>query len=89
MYTAVISIDKNWLNMLEVNDALRSCSQHSASSKVHMFKPCFIACSVYGVCGFLFNDFGDNFLVEDADGEIAKEVYLYNLSIYRISLKIF
>jgi hypothetical protein len=36
--------------------------------------PKVISCGVQGVCGYVMDDFGDKFQVEDADGELQKEV---------------
>jgi len=33
-----------------------------------------VAASVRGSCGFVFNDFHSEFVVEDVDGELYKEV---------------
>jgi molybdopterin/thiamine biosynthesis adenylyltransferase len=35
-----------------------------------------VACAVYGVTGFVFNDLLDTFIVEDVEGETYKEVDL-------------
>lgn len=34
----------------------------------------FITCDVRGVCGYVIDDFLDEFVVEDADGDPPKEV---------------
>lgn len=36
----------------------------------------FIMCGCYGLMGYLFNDFGENFVVNDIDGEISEPIIL-------------
>lgn len=38
----------------------------------HKFSIPFVMCGCYGLMGYLFNDFGDKFVVNDLDGEISE-----------------
>jgi hypothetical protein len=40
-----------------------------------------VGCNVRGLCGYVCDDFLDNFEVEDADGELSREV-LYSTVLY-------
>ena len=40
-----------------------------------------ILCDVYGAAGRIINDFGDEFIVNDKDGEEAKEIMIKNVTI--------
>jgi molybdopterin/thiamine biosynthesis adenylyltransferase len=44
----------------------------------------FVALRIHGNCGFLFNDFLEEFIVDDIDGEIDKEVTFRNPYIFGI-----
>jgi ubiquitin-activating enzyme E1 len=42
----------------------------------------FVAARVFNSCGFVFNDFGDNFEISDVDGESYKEVSFIIATVY-------
>lgn len=42
----------------------------------------FVAARVFNSCGFVFNDFGDNFEISDVDGESYKEVSFIVATVY-------
>ena len=47
----------------------------------------FIMCGTYGLVGFLFNDFGENFTVSDVDGEVSEQLILENIDGKNIKFK--
>jgi ubiquitin-activating enzyme E1 len=45
----------------------------------HKFNIPFIMCGTYGLTGYTFNDFGENFTINDIDGEISESLILENI----------
>ena len=70
-YSLVVLVDKDFCTACDIDTRCRQQQTSAENTKVVM-------CGVQGVCGYLLNDFRENFLVEDASGEVSKEVY-YNL----------
>lgn len=54
---------------------------------VHKLNIPFIMCGTYGLMGYLFNDFGDNFTITDIDGEIPELLILDNIDGKNIKFK--
>ncbi len=45
----------------------------------HKFNIPFIMCGTYGLMGYTFNDFGDNFVINDIDGETSELLILESI----------
>lgn len=45
----------------------------------HKFNIPFIMCGTYGLVGYVFNDFGDNFTINDIDGETSESLILESI----------
>ena len=61
-FSSVVCCDCDW-DRLKALDAL--CRRSSVP---------LVSASVRGSCGYVFNDFHSDFVVEDVDGELYKEV---------------
>lgn len=61
-FSSVVCCDCDW-DQLKALDAL--CRRSTAP---------LVSAGVRGSCGYVFNDFHSNFVVEDVDGELYKEV---------------
>ena len=47
----------------------------------------FILCGCYGLSGYIFNDFGDNFVVSDIDGEVYENLLINTIEDNKIIFK--
>lgn len=47
----------------------------------------FILCGCYGLTGYLFNDFGENFVVSDVDGEVYENLIINTIEEKKITFK--
>jgi len=45
----------------------------------HKFNIPFIMCGTYGLVGYMFNDFGENFVINDIDGETSEPLILESI----------
>lgn len=64
MYNVVILTNSNKTDSININNI------------THELNIPFIMCGSYGLTGYLFNDFGNNFIVEDIDGETPELLIL-------------
>ena len=69
-YAIIVLVDIDFNTTSEIDSKARSLRPTT---------PKIVACGVQGVCGFVIDDFGDEFIVEDSDGEVQKEVCSENI----------
>jgi len=74
-YNLIIIINNNFDDAIILN---KFC--HELSIK-------FIMCGCYGLTGYIFNDFGDNFIVSDTDGEVYENLLIDNIEDNKITFK--
>ena len=66
-YTAILLINSNLSDAININKL------------THKLNIPFIMCGVYGLMGYVFNDFGDTFTINDIDGENHEHLILENI----------
>lgn len=74
-YNLVIIINSNFDDAIILNNFC-----HQLSIK-------FIICGYYGLTGYIFNDFGENFIVSDIDGEVYENLLIKNIEDNKITFK--
>ncbi|KAK5577972.1 hypothetical protein RB653_002920 [Dictyostelium firmibasis] len=67
-FKCIILTESNLNDQIEINEF---CRKNDIK---------FIVADCYGLCGWVFNDFGDQFKVYDKNGEELKEVFISNIS---------
>lgn len=65
-YTVVVATDCTSEELQEIDDESKASGT------------CLVASAVHGVCGYVFNDFREGFVVQDSDGETYTEVCIHH-----------
>ncbi len=72
-----IQIMKKFNMVILTNSTIKNAI--NINSLTHEFGIPFIMCGTYGLMGYLFNDFGEKFMVNDVDGEISESLILESI----------
>ncbi|CDU20777.1 ubiquitin-activating enzyme E1, putative [Plasmodium yoelii] len=62
-FDVVVCCDAKDSDIIKYNNLVRSIENKNIA---------FLSCNIYGLCGYIFNDFGNNFICYDKDGENVK-----------------